>query len=162
MKNIIVAYDRNRVIGHQNELPWKGEFPADMKRFKEVTMGTALVMGRLTFESIGRPLPGRENIIVTSSSDVIQGCSTVPSLNDAYDLVDSAKDISIIGGERIFAEALSVADRILATEIDAEFTGDRYFPKIDKAVWRVASQESHAADIKNKWPYSFVIFEALR
>jgi len=162
MKNIVVAYSHDRVIGSQNELPWRNELPADLKRFKELTMGTALVMGRLTFESIGRPLPGRENIVVTSSINEIDGCIVAASLDDAYDLAGQRKDISIIGGERIFAEALESADKIYATEIDADFDGDRHFPQINDAAWHIVSKEEHAPDTRNKWPYRFIIYEALR
>jgi dihydrofolate reductase len=160
-KNIIVAYSTGRVIGRHNELPWKGELPADMRRFKQLTMGTALVMGRLTFESIGQPLPGRENIVVTSSNHAIEGCMIAPSLEEAYAIADKDKDISVIGGERIFAEALDTADRIYATEINVNLQGDRFFPEIGDN-WQVVSQEDHLPDDKNKWPYSFVIYEALR
>jgi dihydrofolate reductase len=160
-KNIIVAYSTGRVIGKHNELPWKGELPADMRRFKHLTMGTALVMGRLTFESIGQPLPGRENIVVTSSNQAIEGCLIASNLDEAYAIADKDKDISIIGGERIFAEALDTVDKIYATEIEATFQVDRFFPEIGDN-WQLTSQESYLPDDKNKWPYRFVIYEALR
>jgi len=160
-KNIVVAYSANRVIGNKNELPWKGELPADMRRFKQLTMGTILVMGRLTFESIGQPLPGRENIVVTSTDKAIEGCLVASSLDEAYAIADPDKDISIIGGERVFADALDTADKIYATEIDADFPGDRFFPEISDN-WQITSQEEHTPDDKNKWPYCFVIYEALR
>ncbi|GEK34173.1 dihydrofolate reductase [Kurthia sibirica] len=128
MISLIVAHDKNRVIGLNNQMPW--HLPGDLAYFKRMTMGKPIIMGRNTFESIGRPLPGRKNIIITRNKNYeAQGASVVHSLTEAIDLAQNEHDeIMIIGGQQIFTEALPLADRLYVTLIDHEFEGDTYFP----------------------------------
>lgn len=137
--SLVVAMDANRGIGVDNKLPW--HLPEDLAHFKRVTLGHPIIMGRKTFESIGRPLPGRRNIVVTRNSDWRHdGVDVVHSLDDAVALVgnDSA---SIIGGAQIFAEALRVADRLIVTHIDKVYRCDTFFPAIDSSEWTAVSNE---------------------
>jgi dihydrofolate reductase len=136
---LVVAMDANRGIGVDNQLPW--HLPEDLAHFKRVTMGHPIIMGRKTFESIGRPLPGRRNIVVTRNREWHHdGVETAGSLIDAVALVgdDSA---SIIGGAQIFAEAMDVADRLIVTHIDKVYRCDTFFPEIDGARWTAVSNE---------------------
>ena len=141
--SLVVAMDANRGIGVDNKLPW--HLPEDLAHFKRVTMGHPIIMGRKTFESIGRPLPGRRNIVVTRNADWRhEGVDVVHSLDDAVALLgdDSA---SIIGGAQIFAEALAVADRLIVTHIDKVYHCDTFFPEIDGTTWTaVASEQLHS------------------
>ncbi|WP_198115315.1 dihydrofolate reductase [Massilia rhizosphaerae] len=146
--SIVVAMDANRGIGVDNKLPW--HLPEDLAHFKRVTLGHPIVMGRKTFESIGRPLPGRRNIVVTRNRDWRHdGVETAGSLEEAVALVgmDSA---SIIGGAQIFAEAMHVANRLIVTHIDKAYRCDTFFPEIDGARWAAVSSEplhSPTADV---------------
>ena len=162
MKNLIVAYSKNRVIGQAGKLPWQGELPVDMRHFRQVTMGHALIMGRLTFESIGRPLPGRDNIVLSKSAPSIIGCKIARDIQEAYNLVENGIDSFVIGGEAVFGETIGRVDRLYVTEIDATFEGDRYFPEIDDNAWTVSCREPHERDDRNRYDYSFVIYDALR
>jgi dihydrofolate reductase len=137
--SLVVAMDANRGIGVDNKLPW--HLPEDLAHFKRVTLGHPIIMGRKTFDSIGRPLPGRRNIVVTRNPDWHHdGVDVVHSLDDAVALVgdDSA---SIIGGAQIFAEAMNVADRLIVTHIDKVYRCDTFFPEIDGAQWTAVSNE---------------------
>lgn len=137
--SLVVAMDANRGIGVDNKLPW--HLPEDLAHFKRVTLGHPIIMGRKTFESIGRPLPGRRNIVVTRNPGWRhEGVDVVHSLADAVALVggDSA---SIIGGAQIFAEAMDVADRLIVTHIDKAYRCDTFFPAIDGATWTAVSNE---------------------
>lgn len=137
--SLVVAMDANRGIGVDNKLPW--HLPEDLAHFKRVTLGHPIIMGRKTFESIGRPLPGRRNIVVTRNADWRhEGVDVVHSLREAVALVgdDSA---SIIGGAQIFAEAMNVADRLIVTHIDEVYRCDTFFPEIDSARWAAVSNE---------------------
>jgi len=137
--SLVVAMDANRGIGVDNKLPW--HLPEDLAHFKRVTLGHPIIMGRKTFESIGRPLPGRRNIVVTRNTGWRHdGVDVAHSLQDAVALVgdDSA---SIIGGAQIFAEALDVADRLIVTHIAKTYRCDTFFPKIDPARWAAVSNE---------------------
>lgn len=127
MISLIVAHDNNRVIGYENAMPW--HLPGDLQYFKEQTMGKPMIMGRKTFESIGRPLPGRRNIVITRNRDYeAEGIEVVYSLDEALQLAQGAEEIMIIGGQQIFTESLPIADRLYITHIDHEFVGDTYFP----------------------------------
>ncbi len=131
----------NRVIGADNKLPW--HLPSDLKRFKVLTMGHHIIMGRKTFESIGRLLPGRTTVIVTSNPGFLfEGALVANSLEKAIALSGSDDEIFVIGGEQIFREAIKIADRILLTEIDSEFEGDVYFPPISPAEWTETAHEN--------------------
>ena len=136
MISLIVAHDENRVIGYKNELPW--HLPGDLKYFKEMTMGKPIVMGRKTFESIGRPLPGRRNIVITRNADYkAEGIEVVGSLKDALTLVSDAEEIMIIGGAQIFEQVMPIADKLYITLINHTFKGDTYFPTYDE--WKKTS-----------------------
>lgn len=147
---LIVARARNGIIGRDNQLPWK--LPEDLAFFKRTTMGAPIVMGRKTHESIGRPLPGRRNIVVTrDASRRFDGCDTVTSLADALALAaqDGAAEAFLIGGAQLYTEGLALADKLVVTEIDADFDGDASFPAPDPAHWREVSREPHQATAPN-------------
>ncbi|MDB5187026.1 MAG: putative Dihydrofolate reductase type 3 [Candidatus Saccharibacteria bacterium] len=156
MKCIVVAYDNSRVIGGNNTIPWQGHMPADMRHFKELTMGKTVIMGRKTLESIGRPLPYRQNIVLTHQDIEYEGVAVVHSLAHAYAKAEA--DIAIIGGAEVYGMALEDADVIYATEIDTVSQGDVRFPKLPIA-WVETSREHHSADSDNKYDYSFVTYK---
>lgn len=157
MVSLIVAMAKNRVIGKDNQLPW--HLPADLKHFKTITMGKPIIMGRKTYDSIGRPLPGRRNIVITRQTDLtIAGCDVVNSLQAALALVDDA-EVMVIGGTEIFKQALPLAKRLYLTEIDAEFEGDAYFPELDHSQWEVVEREEHQPDETNIYKYEFLILQ---
>ena len=156
MKSIVVAYDRARGIGANNDLLWGRDLPADLRHFKDLTAGGSLIMGRKTFESIGRALPGRENIVVThrplDTVDVI----AVDSLASAYRLAHGNQ--FIIGGASICEQALSGVDVVYATEVDQVFPeAEVFFPLLGED-WQERSRESFEADDRNKYPYDFVTY----
>ena len=158
--SLLVAVARNGVIGRNNDLPW--HLPEDLKRFKALTLGYPVVMGRRTYESIiertGRPLPGRDNIVVTRRTGyAAPGCRVAHSLEEALAAASGAKKIFVIGGADIFALALPLANRLDVTEIDAVVEGDVVFPAYDRAEWREVSREAGAgaADLR----YDFVVYE---
>jgi len=151
--SLIAAMDRNRVIGIKNGLPW--HLPEDFKHFKSVTMGKPVIMGRKTYESIGRPLPGRRNIVVSTSGFSIEGVDTVSSLEEALVLVADVDEVMVIGGASIYAQTLPLANRLYITHVNTEVEGDAWFPEIDSNVWNMVEQQSFAADSKN--PYDFTI-----
>lgn len=159
MISIVVAMDKNRVIGKNNQLPW--HLPADLAFFKKVTMGKAIVMGRKTHESIGRPLPGRENIILTKNRDYqAEGCTIIHSVDDVFDLEKTENgEVCVIGGAEIFKEVLACSDRLYITEIDHEFDGDTFFPPIKESDWTLVSKEQGPKDEKNPYDYYFAIYE---
>ena len=138
--SLIVAVSRNGVIGRDNQLPW--HLPEDLKYFKSVTMGKPILMGRKTYDSIGRPLPGRTNIVITRDPQwQAAGVEVASSLQDAMALAEQAcalagaEEIMVIGGEQIYSMTLPVADRLYVTQVDAEVEGDAYFPDVDLACW---------------------------
>lgn len=138
--SLIVAMARNRVIGAGNRLPW--HLPSDLKRFKALTMGHHIIMGRKTFESIGRLLPGRTSVIVSRNPGFrFEGALIADSLDKALALAAADNEVFVIGGEEIFREALKIADRILLTEIHRDFEGDAVFPPLPSAEWREAARE---------------------
>lgn len=127
--SIIAAMGENRVIGRENEMPW--DIPSELQQFKERTMGHPIIMGRKTFESIGRPLPGRENIIISGQEDYApEGCIVVDDLQAAITACEGADEVFICGGEAVFREAMPIADRIYLTVVEEEFDGDAFFPEI--------------------------------
>ncbi len=156
--SFIWGQDRNRLIGRDNALPWK--LPADMAWFRKSTMGKPILMGRKTYESIGRPLPGRVNLILTRQTNLqIEGCTVVHSLGEAKSSVPEANEIMVMGGAEIYALLFDQAERLYITEIDAEFEGDAWFPEFDRSRWQEVFSESHHPDDKNVYPYSFRILE---
>jgi len=136
MISLIVAHDKNRVIGYENKMPW--HLPGDLQYFKEMTMGKPIIMGRKTFESIGRPLPGRRNIVISRNERYnADGIEVVSSLDEALQLTKDDVEVMIIGGEQIFRIALPLAQRLYITEIHNEFKGDTYFPEYEG--WQLVS-----------------------
>lgn len=143
--NLIVAYARNRTIGRDNTLPWK--LPGDLAHFKRTTLGCPIVMGRKTWDSLRRPLPGRRNIVITrDTTKVFAGAEGVTSLLRALDAVKEAEQVFIIGGAQIYQQALPYAHRIIATEIQADIEGDAIFAPLDKAVWLETSRLPQPAE----------------
>lgn len=154
----IVAMDENRVIGRNNQLPWR--LPADLQHFKKVTMGKAIVMGRKTYESIGRPLPGRENIVMTRDPTLtIPGCTVVTSIPAVLELASASEELFIIGGEHVFEAFLPMIERLYLTIIHAKVEGDAYFPKLKMEEWQEKERVYHGADAENEYEYSFVVLE---
>ena len=154
MISIIVAIARNYTIGSANSMSW--HLPEDFRHFKQVTMGKAVIMGRKTYESIGRPLPGRRNIVITRNADLrIEGCEMATSLNEAIALCDPTEENFIIGGGEIYRQAMPIADKLYITHIDAEFEGDTRFPNIGPE-WREISREEYPCGEKFPHPFAFV------
>ena len=152
--SLIAAVSRNGVIGHKGSIPWR--LPADLKRFKQLTMGHPIVMGRKTFESLGKPLPGWTNIIVTRQPDFKAcGALVARSLEEALRLCEGAEEVFVVGGASIYRQAIPLADRIYLTEIHQEFEGDTFFP-FDRSAWKEAAREDPAPDGDHPCSYSFV------
>ena len=146
--------DQNGLIGGDNRLPW--HLPADLAFFKSVTMGKPVIMGRKTFESISRPLPGRTNIVVTGRVDyTAQKCIVVHSLDEAIEKAGAVDEIMVIGGAALHQQALSRADRIYLTLVEARLSGDTWFPAINEAQWSETQCIRHAADERNPYAYTF-------
>jgi len=156
--SLIWAMDRNRLIGRANALPWK--LSADMAWFKKNTMAKPILMGRKTYESIGRPLPGRTNLILTRQPDLqIEGCVVVHSLEQAKAAVPDADEIMVMGGAEIYAQLLDQADRLYITMIDAVFEGDAWFPEFSLQQWQEVSRQAGVVDEKNIYPHVFMTLE---
>ena len=149
---------RNRVIGAGNKIPW--HLPGELKMFKTITMGHPIIMGRKTWESIGRLLPGRTTIIVTRQRGYqVQGAIVAASLDDAIAACGSADEIFVIGGAQLFAAALPCADRIYLTTVDADVEGDTLMPQFDLAQWREHSSQAFEADEKNPYSYELTVYD---
>ncbi len=159
---IIVAMDRRGLIGDNNSLPWL--LPADLRYFNKLTMGNTLLMGRKTYESIGRPLPGRKNIVVTSNAYYhVDGCTVASSLERALCVVSNdTKEIMVIGGASLYQQCLPIVNRIYITHVNAELEGNIWFPNWDKKQWKEIKRENHASDDKNKYSYSFVVYDKIK
>lgn len=156
--SLIVAMDQNRVIGNDGDLPWR--LSSDLKHFKKITMGKPIVMGRKTHESIGRPLPGRENVIISRDKDYqATGCTVLHSLECVYAKFHDIDEIIIMGGAELYAQTLDKAKRIYLTEVHAELQGDTYFSRFDRENWEEIERYDFKADEKNEYNYSFVILE---
>jgi len=157
MVSIIVAADENNIIGRDNDLIW--HLPDDLKHFKELTTGHAIIMGRKTFESIGKPLPDRTSIIITRNPDhQVEGCVTVHSLQEALNAVEDDKESFIIGGEQIYRLALPMADRVYLTRVHHQFDGDRVFPNLGRG-WQEVSREAHPMDERHAYRFTFLTYE---
>ncbi|WP_461630495.1 dihydrofolate reductase [Labilibaculum euxinus] len=153
--SIIVAVSRNQVIGKDNQLIWK--LSADLKRFKALTTGHTIIMGRKTFESIGKPLPNRTSVIITRQADyVAEGCVVVNSLEEALEKFSDQEEVFIIGGGTIYKEALAKANKIYYTKVHKDFEGDTFFPVLDLKEWKSVNREDCFPDEKNEVPYSFI------
>jgi dihydrofolate reductase len=162
--SVIVAVAENRVVGKNNALPW--HLSEDLQYFKRTTLGKPIVMGRKTFESIGRPLPGRTNIVVSRNPDYFaEGIKIVSSLEQALQLaqdialIDDTRELMVIGGAAVYAAAIPVADRLYVTEIHAAVEGDAYLPSIKWSNWVESSRERHRAIAPNPYDYSFVVYD---
>jgi len=155
--SIIVAKATNNVIGNNNTLIW--HLPSDLKYFKKLTTGNTIIMGRKTFDSIGKPLPNRRNVIITRNSNLkIEGCEVVNSLEEAIQLSSSDENVFIVGGADIYRQSMTMAQTLYVTEVHAEFNGDSYFPEIEPSKWIEIKREDHNADEKNSLDYSFVTY----
>nr|AIA13024.1 Dihydrofolate reductase [uncultured bacterium] len=160
MKSIIVAVDKNMGIGAKNDLLWMRDLPDDLAHFKKMTTGASVIMGRNTFDSIGKPLPNRENIVVSHRPVGVDGVLTAADLPSAYQL--ARYPIFVIGGGRIYADAITDMDRLYVTEVVEEFPqATVFFPAIDKSVWREVSREHHDADERNKYAFDFVVYDRI-
>ena len=160
--SLVVATAENRVIGINNQLPWY--LPEDLKYFKRVTMGKPIIMGRKTFESIGKPLPGRTNIVITRNTEyTAEGIKVVHTLDEAIKLcesialVDGTDEAMVIGGAEIYTQALAKADRLYLTKVHAEVDGDAWFPEYNESDWQEAGRENFKADGPNPYDYSFIV-----
>jgi len=161
---MIVAQSSNRVIGRDNKLPWY--LPGDLKYFKHATMGKPIIMGRKTFESIGKPLPGRLNIVISrDASFTAQGIKVVMSLPEAIELaesqalIDGVDEAMIIGGAQIYALALPEVERLYITQVHADIEGDAYFPEFNRSQWTELGREDFSAQGPNPYDYSFIVYQ---
>lgn len=155
--SFVVAMAQNRVIGRDNQLPW--HLPADLAHFKRLTLGKPVVMGRRVYDSIGRPLPGRHNIVLSRNPDLrIEGCTVVHSPEAAIAAAGAVEEIAVIGGEQIYRLFLPLVDIVHLTEVEADVPGDTFFPELPAAEWKVVAEERRAADEKNPYPLRFVSY----
>lgn len=164
--SMIVAVAENGVIGRNNALPWY--LPNDLKYFKQTTMGKPVIMGRKTYESIGKPLPGRTNIVITRQSDyqpegvkVVSSVEAARELAESVCLIDGQSEAMIMGGAEIYTLSLPHTDRLYLTEVHAAVEGDAFFPDYDKSQWQETGREDFAAEGPNPYDYSFVVYERI-
>ena len=158
--SIIVAMDRQGIIGMNYTLPW--HLSSDLRNFKKVTMGKPIVMGRKTHTSIGRALPGRENIVLSADPDYrAEGCTVMHSLEEVLACLKEREEVIFMGGADIYAQVLERTDRIYLTEVHAEVTGDTRFPYFDRSAWKEISRQNFKADDRNELDYSFVVLERI-
>ncbi|MGI8383691.1 dihydrofolate reductase [Robertmurraya sp. P23] len=156
MISLLWAMDENRAIGRNNQLPW--HLPEDLKYFKKVTMGKPIAMGRKTYDSIGRPLPGRENIVITRSQGVtIEGCTVIHDVKDLLKRDD--EELFVIGGAEIFKEIIPFVDRLYVTEIREEFEADTFFPEYNLSDWELIESTPGMKDEKNPYNYEFLVYQ---
>jgi dihydrofolate reductase len=159
--SFVVAYDRNRAIGKDNKIPWR--LPDDMKHVRALTIGKPLIMGRRTWESIGRPLPQRTSIVLTRDPGFkCDGCLIARTADEAMKLAGDAPEIIIFGGSRVFEDFLPRADRIYLTEVDADVGGDTFFPALDPGDWEVVEAVEHPADERHPYDFSFLTLDRKR
>ena len=157
----VVARDRRGVIGAKGRLPWR--LPDDLKHVRELTVGKPLIMGRRTYESIGRPLPDRTNIVLTRDQAFrCDGCLIARTAEEALALAGDAPEIIVFGGAEVFREFLPRSDRIYLTEVEAEVQGDTHFPPLDRAEWRESDRRAHPADDRHPYAFSFVTLDRVR
>ncbi len=157
---LIAALARNRVIGRDHRLPWR--LPADLRFFKQTTMGKPLLMGRRTWESIGRPLPGRRMIVLSGDPGYqAAGCVVVPTLDEALALAGAVPEVMVIGGATLYEQTLPLAERLVLTRIDGEIPGDVWFPVWEEQDWRLVWEEAHPADADHAWSLQFQRWERL-
>ena len=155
---IVVAVSTNNVIGVSGGLPWR--LPEDLKRFKEITIGNPIVMGRATWDSIGRALPGRQNIVITRQPDfVAPGCDVAGNFDEALQLAAGATDVMVIGGGQIYAEVLPKTDRIYLTQVHATVAGDTFFPELDASDWREVGRESYLESADREYAFDILTLD---
>ncbi len=160
--SFVVAADENNLIGRDNQLPW--HLPNDLRYFKNLTWGMPILMGRKTFESIGKPLPGRRNVVITRSGEWRHdGVDVVHSIDEALALAraDDVREVFVIGGAEIFRTAFPQANKIYLTRVHHQFAGDVYLPETDKAAWQLVRQTHCAADEKNAYAHTFEVWERI-
>ena len=156
--SMIVAHANDRVIGKNNDMPW--HLPADLAYFKKTTFGKPIIMGRKTFQSIGRALPGRKNIVISRDSNFnFAGVEVVNSVEAALALVNDFEEVMVIGGGAIYQHCLAAAQRLYITHINANVDGDTYFPEYDLAIWKKVASEIRPSDEKNKYQLDFAVYE---
>lgn len=158
MKSTIVAYGKNnRVIGNKGDIPWMGHLPIDMKRVRELTTGQAIIMGYNTYKSIGKPLPNRQNIVLSFEDfDDKNDITIAKNIDEALKSVENGRETFIFGGASVYASTMDLVDKIYATEVYGDFEGDAFFPEIDMSLWQEISREHHPADNENKFAVDFV------
>jgi dihydrofolate reductase len=152
--NIVVAIAANNAIGKNNKLLW--HLPKDLKHFKELTTGHTVIMGRKTFDSVGKPLPNRRNIVVTRQNIQIEGCEVVNSLEAGLALAQGEAEVDIVGGAEIYKQAMLLTDFIYLTIVHQDFEADTFFPEIDYSEWQEINCEDHQTDEKHAFPFSFI------
>lgn len=156
--SLIVATDTKNGIGKNNQLLW--HLPEDLKFFKRTTSGHTVIMGRKTFESIGKPLPNRRNIVISRQENLkIEGVEVYQNLDDAVSACETENEAFIIGGGEIYQQALPITQKIFLTKVQHQFNADTFFPKIEAGDWEVLSTEDHQPDEKHQFPYSFIILQ---
>jgi dihydrofolate reductase len=156
--SVIAAVARNGVIGRDNTLPW--HLPEDLKHFRQLTMGHHIIMGRKTYESLGRLLPGRITVVVSRQPGYrVEGAITAGSLRDAVAACGADEEVFVIGGAELYREALAIADRLYLTEIHADFAGDANFPDYDRAAWRETARQQFTG--AGGLPFSFVVYQRM-
>lgn len=161
MLSQIVAIGRNRVIGAGNALPWR--LPDDLAHFKRLTLGKPVLMGRKTWESLGRPLPGRDNLVITRNPGYhAAGARVFASIDTALAACSDAPEIMLIGGAELYAQTLPICDRLYLTEVDAAPDGDAFFPALDPADWRETAAEPHPADARHAHTFTWRTLERVR
>lgn len=158
--SLIAAVDKNLGIGKDNQLLW--HLPADLKYFKKITSGNTVIMGRLTYESIGKALPNRRNIVLSRSKDFkAEGCEVMEDLFTAIKSCKKNEEVFIIGGATIYRQAIQVADKIYLTRVEASKDADAFFPDFSLSAWKLIHMEMHKADEKNKFNYTFSIYQRI-
>lgn len=156
--SIIAAFGNNRVIGKNNKLPWN--LPADLQHFKELTLGKPIIMGQRTFESIGKPLPGRINIVLSQDPNFNPpGCIVARSIQEALEAARPFEEVMICGGASVYKQFLPLADRMYLTLIDAEFEGDTFFPEFSWQDWQEKEKIENQPDKENPYKYTFITLE---
>ena len=156
--SLIAALAKNRIIGFKNRLPWR--LPEDLAHFKALTLDHPILMGRKTFESLGRPLPGRRNIVITRNSGYQpKGCEIATSISEAIALCAETEEVFFIGGAELYRQVLPRVDRLYLTEVQVEAQGDAWFPEFDRALFTEISRESHIGEKGDRLPFDFVVYE---
>ncbi|WP_280769416.1 dihydrofolate reductase [Salipaludibacillus daqingensis] len=158
MISMIAAFSEGRVIGKDGDMPW--HLPADLQHFKKVTSGHPILMGRKTFESIGRPLPKRRNIVLTRDENFqASGVEVIHDVSEVTPLMNEKEEFFVIGGATLYELLLPKAERLYITKIEHTFSGDTFFPIIDEKNWQVVSEQTGVVDEKNKYPHTFLVYE---